>query len=153
MLNIYVDADACPVKQEVARVATRYHLAVTYVANARMRIPEHPGARLVVVADHPDAADDWIVEHAERDDIVITTDIPLASRSVDRQARVIDPTGRIYTEENVGHALATRNLLADLRDGGAENLGGPPPFQPKDRSRFLQSLDQVVQAIRRSHDG
>ncbi len=150
MLRIFVDADACPVKQEVARVAQRYSLKVTFVANARMRIPELPGAELVVVADHLDAADDWIVDHAEAQDIVITTDIPLAARSVDRGARVIDPSGRIYTEENVGHALATRNLLADLREGGAEFLGGPPPFQNKDRSRFLQSLDQVVQQIRRS---
>ena len=90
-----------------------------------------------------------LVEHAAPDDIVITTDIPLAARSVDVQARVIDPTGRIYNEDNVGHALATRNLMTDLREGGNEQLGGPPPFQAKDRSKFLQSLDQVIQAIKR----
>jgi len=150
MLKVFVDADACPVKQEVARVAQRYRLKVTFVANARMRIPDLPGGELVVVADHLDAADDWIVAHAATDDVVITTDIPLAARCVDKGARVIDPTGRIYTDENVGHALATRNLLADLRAGGAEQLGGPPPFRDRDRSRFLQSLDQVVQALRRA---
>ena len=153
VLTIYVDADACPVKQEVAKVARRYRLPVTFVANARMRIPELVGARLEVVGDHPDAADDWIVSHAAPCDIVITTDIPLAARCVDRQTRVIDPTGRIYNEDNVGHALATRNLLSDLRESGAEQLGGPPPFQAKDRSRFLQSLDQVVQSIRREQTG
>jgi len=150
MLNIFVDADACPVKQEVVKVAKRYQLTVIFVANCRMRLPEYAQARLEVVADHLDAADDWIVEQAGENDIVITSDIPLAARSVDIQARVIDPSGRIYDEDNVGHALATRNLMADLREGGAE-LGGPPPFQPKDRSRFLQSLDQVVQNIRRSN--
>jgi len=149
MLDIYVDADACPVKQEVARVAQRYQLSVTFVANTRMRLPDMRESRLVVVNNDPDAADNWIVSSVQPEDIVITTDIPLASRCIDAKARVIDPTGRIYTEENVGHALATRNLLADLRDAGAQ-LGGPPPFQAKDRSRFLQSLDQVVQAIRRT---
>ncbi|PLY02208.1 MAG: YaiI/YqxD family protein [Desulfuromonas sp.] len=150
MLTIYVDADACPVKQEVVKVAKRYSLPVIFVANSRMRLPEYAQGRLEVVADHLDAADDWIVEQAGKDDIVITSDIPLASRSVDVQARVIDPSGRIYNEDNVGHALATRNLMADLREGGTE-LGGPAPFQAKDRSRFLQSLDQVVQQVRRDN--
>jgi len=149
MLDIFVDADACPVKQEVNKVARRYGLNVTFVANTTMRLPQQSGTRLQVVDDTPDAADDWIVAHATAGDIVITTDIPLAARCVDVQARVITPSGRIYDEDNVGHALATRNLLADLREGGSEQLGGPPPFQQKDRSRFLQSLDQVVQSIKR----
>jgi len=149
MTTVFVDADACPVKQEVVKVAKRYQLPVIFVANSRMRLPEYSLARLEVVADHLDAADDWIVQKAGENDIVITSDIPLAARSVDVRARVVDPSGRIYNEDNVGHALATRNLMADLREGGAE-LGGPPPFQPKDRSRFLQSLDQIIQNIRRS---
>lgn len=149
MLNIFVDADACPVKPEVAKVAKRYQLNVTYVANSSMRIPEQAGSRLQVVADHLDAADDWIAMHSSSGDIVITSDIPLAARCVDNQARVIDPSGRIYDEDNVGHALATRNLMSDLREGGVEQLGGPPPFKAKDRSKFLQSLDLVIQAIKR----
>ena len=149
MLDIYVDADACPVKQEIARVADRYSLNVIYVANARMRVPERPRVRLEVVGDQADAADDWIVAHAGSRDIVVTGDIPLAARCIDVEARVIDPGGRIYDADNVGHALATRNLLADLREGGVELYGGPPPFQAKDRSKFLQNLDRVIQKIKR----
>lgn len=149
MLEIYVDADACPVKSEVSKVARRYRLNVTLVANARMRVTDPDIARLVVVNGDINAADDWIAEQVATGDIVITADIPLAARCVKRGARVLGPTGVEFSDANVGQALATRDLLAELRDAGAM-LGGPPPFQPRDRSRFLQSLDQIVQNIKRS---
>ena len=150
MLHIYVDADACPVKREVYRVAGRYRLSVTLVANSWMRIPDEPGISLKVVEDDFDAADDWIVNHVEQDDIVITADIPLASRCMEKGARALGPTGRPFTEDNIGEAVATRDLLAVLR-GGGEITGGPAPLEKKDRSRFLQSLDEVIQSIRRKH--
>ena len=150
MLKIYVDADACPVKQEVYRVAKRYHLDVTLVANAWMRIPNEPGITLELVEEGLDAADDWIVEHVQAHDIVITADIPLASRCLKAGARVIGPSGKPFTEDNIGEAVATRDLLSDLRDAG-EITGGPPPLKKRDRSRFLQHLDEVIQAIRRKH--
>lgn len=150
MLHIYVDADSCPVKQEVYRVARRYELNVTLVANAWMRTPDHPGIALEVVDDGFDAADDWIVDHVETDDIVITADIPLASRCMQNGARAIGSTGRPFTEDNIGEAVATRDLLAVLR-GGGEITGGPPPLTKRDRSRFLQTLDETIQSIRRKH--
>jgi uncharacterized protein YaiI (UPF0178 family) len=146
--QIYVDADACPVKPEIFKVARRYHLQVMLVSNARMRVTDPDIATLIIVDGALDAADDWIVEHVAAGDIVITADIPLASRCVKRGARVLAPTGFEWSDANVGHALATRDLLAELRDAGAL-LGGPPPFQPRDRSRFLQSLDQIIQALAR----
>lgn len=149
MLHIYVDADACPVKQEVYRVATRYRLEVTLVANSWMRIPSDRRLSLKVVGDRLDAADDWIAEQAEPGDIVITADIPLASRCLKAGASVIGTTGKPFTEDNIGSAVATRDLLADLR-GAGEITGGPPPIARRDRSRFLQSLDAAIQAIRRS---
>lgn len=148
MLHIFIDADACPVKQEVYRVARRYRLAVTLVAGMRMRIPEEPDLELVVVGQNPDAADDWIVDHVEADDIVITGDIPLAARCLAKQARVLGNTGNPFTPDNIGPLLATRNLLAHLREGG-EVHGGPRPFEPRDRSRFLRGLDETVNQIRR----
>ena len=147
-MRIYVDADACPVKQEVYRVAGRYGLGVTLVANSWMRAPHDPSISLEVVGDGFDAADDWIVEQVQADDIVVTADIPLASRCLKVGARVIGPIGKAFTEENIGEVLATRDLLADLR-GAGEITGGPPPLEKRDRSRFLQSLDNVIQAIRR----
>ncbi len=150
MLHIYVDADACPVKQEVYRVARRYELDVTLVANAWMRTPDDPGIKLEVVEDSFDAADDWIVDSVEADDIVITADIPLASRCMEKGARALGSTGRPFTEDNIGEAVATRDLLAVLR-GGGEITGGPPPMTKRDRSRFLQALDEVIQSIRRTH--
>ena len=146
---IYVDADACPVKQEVYKVARRYRLEVMLVANSRMRVTDPDIARLVVVDGGINAADDWIVDQLAKDDIVITADIPLASRCVKREARVLAPTGYEWSDANVGHALATRDLLTGLREAGAM-LGGPPPFQPRDRSRFLHSLDQIIQSLVRS---
>lgn len=151
MLHVYVDADACPVKQEVYRVARRCGLKVTLVANAAMRIPDEARISLQVVGDGFDAADDWIVEHVEPCDIVVTADVPLASRCLAKGARVVGPTGKPFTESNIGVAVATRDLMADLR-GAGEITGGPPPITKRDRSRFLQSLDEAIQAIRRARD-
>ena len=150
MLHIFVDADACPVKPEVYKVALRYRLDVTLVANSRMRVPSEGSVALVVVEGGFDAADDWIAEQVQPDDIVITADIPLASRCLKEGAKVIGPTGKPFTEANIGDVLATRDLLTDLR-GAGEITGGPPPLGPRDRSRFLQELDQAIQSIRRKN--
>jgi uncharacterized protein YaiI (UPF0178 family) len=148
LLHIFVDADACPVKREVYRVANRYSLDVTLVANSWMRIPDERWIALQVVEDGFDAADDWIVERVQPDDIVVTADIPLASRCLKAGARVIGPTGKPFTENNIGQAIATRDLLSELR-GAGEITGGPPPLEKRDRSRFLQQLDEMIQSIRR----
>ena len=148
MLHIYIDADACPVKQEVYRVAKRYGLDVTLVANSWMRVPDERWLRLEVVGEGFDEADDWIVDHVEADDIVVTADIPLASRCIKEGASVIGTTGKPFTENNIGSVLATRDLLSELR-GAGEITGGPPPLQKRDRSRFLQALDEAIQTIRR----
>ena len=150
MLNIFIDADACPVKKEVYRVANRYSLNVTLVANSWMRVPNERWIALEVVGDGLDTADDWIVEHVQPYDIVVTADIPLASRCLKEGARVIGPTGKPFTEDNIGQAVATRDLLSELREAG-EITGGPPPLKKHDRSRFLQQLDEVIQAILRKH--
>ncbi len=150
MLHIFVDADACPVKQEVYRVASRYRLDVTLVANSWMRVPNERWIALEVVENGFDAADDWIIEHVQPHDIVVTADIPLASRCLKEGARVIGTTGKPFTEDNIGEAIATRDLLSELRVGG-ELTGGPPPQTKRDRSRFLQHLDNVIQSIRRKH--
>ena len=150
MLHIFVDADACPVKEEVYRVAIRYHLDVTLVANARMRVRNEPWLTLKIVADGLGAADDWIVERVQPHDIVITADIPLASRCLKQGARVIGPTGKPFRDDNIGQAVATRDLLSELRVAG-ERTSGPPPLNKRDRSRFLQELDEVIQSIRRKH--
>lgn len=149
MLHIYIDADACPVKQETYLVAKRYSLNVTLVANARMRIPTERWISLEVVDAGFDAADDWIADNVQSKDIVITADIPLASRCLQAGARVIGTSGKQFTENNIGDAVATRDLLAELR-GAGEITGGPPPLTKRDRSRFLQALDEVIQSIRRS---
>jgi len=149
LLKIYVDADACPVKQEVCRVAKRYRLNVTFVSNSRMLIPDQEVAKLVVVEGQFDAADNWIVEHVSKDDIVVTADTPLAYRCVKSGAQVLGPTGRVLSDVNIGQVLATRDLLSKLREAGTM-IGGPPRFQKRDRSRFLQSLDQIVQNIKRT---
>ncbi|MCD6293619.1 MAG: YaiI/YqxD family protein [Deltaproteobacteria bacterium] len=149
-MHIFVDADACPVKQEVYRVASRCGLDVTLVANSRMRVPNEPWIALEVVKNDPDAADDWIVEHVQDYDIVVTADIPLANRCLKKSARVIGTTGKPFTEDNIGHSVATRDLLSKLRDAG-EMTGGPPPLKKRDRSRLLQQLDEVIQSIRRQH--
>ncbi|MCD6292399.1 MAG: YaiI/YqxD family protein [Deltaproteobacteria bacterium] len=148
MLNIFIDADACPVKPEVYRVASRYHLDVTLVANSWMRIPNEQWITLEVVADGPDVADDWIVEHLQPFDIIVTADILLASRCLKGGACVIGSTGKSFTENNIGDAVAIRNLLSELRSAG-EMTGGPPPLKKGDRSCFLHQLDEVIQTIRR----
>jgi uncharacterized protein YaiI (UPF0178 family) len=148
LLHIFIDADACPVKQEVYRVAGRYGLDTTLVANARMRIPNEPSISLKVVKDGFDAADDWIVQQVLPHDIVVTSDIPLASRCLQRGAHAIGPKGKPFTENNIGDAVATRDLLSELR-GTGEITGGPPPMTKRDRSRFLQKLDEMIQKIRR----
>jgi uncharacterized protein len=145
--KILVDADACPVKQEVYRVAKRYGLEVTLVANSPMHVPAEDWIKLVVVSDQFDAADDWIVQYAAKNDIVVSGDIPLASRCLKKGARVVEPKGRIYTDDSIGDILATRDLMYHLRDIGVMT-GGPAPFEKRDRSRFLHSLDTIIQAIR-----
>lgn len=146
--KIIIDADACPVKEEVYRVAMRYGLKVTLVANSRMRVPAVDWLEHVVVSGGFDAADDWIAENVAENDIVIAGDIPLASRCLQKGARVISPRGQIFTEDSIGEALATRNLLSHLREMGTM-LGGPAPFEKRDRSRFLQSIDNVIHAVRK----
>ena len=146
---MYVDADACPVKEEVYRVAARYESPVILVANSRMRVPEGGAVTLVLVAGGQlDSADDWIAARAGARDIVVTADIPLASRCVAAGARVVDPRGRVFTEDSVGDALATRNLMSQLREVGAVT-GGPAPHARRDSSLFLQKLDELIQKIRR----
>ena len=153
MSTIFVDADACPVKVEIYRVAERYHLNVCVVSNHPMRTPRAPWIEPVVVGARFDAADNWIAAQAACDDIVITGDIPLAARCLKKGARVIGPKGHVLTDANIGEALATRELSAHLRDLGIVN-GGPTPFQRKDRSRFLQRLDATVRSIgRQDEDG
>lgn len=148
MLHIFVDADACPVKPEVYRVAGRHRLAVTLVANAWMRIPPEPSIQLEVVKDGFDAADNWIVEQVQPGDIVVTADILLAGRCLDKGARAIGPSGKPFTPDNIGMAVAGRELMAELRVTG-EITGGPPPLTRRDRSRFLEQLDNLIQSIRR----
>ena len=140
--HIYVDADACPVKAETVKVAERHGLPVVFVANAWLSVPRAPRVRVQVVPGAFDAADDWIVEHLQRNDVVVTTDIPLASRCLKLGARVLRPSGKPFTDDNIGDALATRELMTDLRAYGVG--GGPPPFGPKDRSRFLDALELVL---------
>jgi hypothetical protein len=147
LLVIFVDADACPVKQEVYRVAKRYGLKVTLVSNSWMRTPHEDWLEMVVVDGQFDAADDWIVEHVSENDIVISGDVPLASRCLGKGAKVVAPTGHVFTQDNIGEALASREFLSYLRDLGAIT-GGPPPFEKRDRSRFLHRLDETIQAVR-----
>jgi hypothetical protein len=148
-LRLYVDADACPVKPEIYRVAQRTGVHVIIVAGSWMRIPSLPNIALQVVDQGFDAADDWIVGQAGRGDIVVTADIPFAARCLERGASVLAPTGRAFTESNIGDAMATRNLLSEMRGAGLDP-GGPPPFDARDRSRFLQALDHAIQALRRA---
>ena len=145
MIEIYIDADGCPVKDQVYQVARRYELKVYVVSNSQMRIPQHEFVELIVVNDHIDAADDWIVTRMAENDVLVTADIPLASRCLAKGGRALDPKGRIFTNSSIGDALANRDLSAYLRTIG-QMTGGPAPFQKRDRSRFLQGLDNVIQA-------
>jgi uncharacterized protein YaiI (UPF0178 family) len=158
-ISIFVDADACPVKAEVYRVAERHALRqvaikVFVVSNSPIAIPrEYIGTGLierVVVGDGMDVADNWIAERTKRGDIVVTADVPLAARGVKAGAAVIAPNGKPFTESSIGNVLATRNLMADLRSAGAIT-GGPQPFSPRDRSQFLSALDQAI--VRLTRDG
>ena len=149
MTTLYVDADACPVKDEVYRVAGRYGLQVFVVCNSWIRVPADPRISLVVVEEGPDVADDWIAERAGPGDIVITADIPLAQRALSRGAQALHPAGRPFTGDNIGGALASRAIGEHLRSMG-EITGGPKAFAPADRSRFLQALDAAVVKARRA---
>jgi uncharacterized protein YaiI (UPF0178 family) len=151
VFRILVDADASPVKQEVYRVAKRYGLKVVLVANSLINIPRENWIELKVVSGQLDAADDWIADHANRNDIVITGDIPLASRILKKDARVVSPMGIIFTDSSIGNALATRDLKTHLRNIGI-NTDGPASFTKKDRSVFLQSLDRLIQTIRKAKE-
>ena len=146
--RIYVDADACPVKDEIYRVALRHGLPVSVVAGNFIRVPHDPLIERVAAGSGMDAADDWIAERAGKGDIVITSDIPLASRCVKAGAEVIAPNGKPFTESSIGMALAVRNLMTDLRSSG-EVTGGPKSFDPRDRSTFLSTLDQAIRRIQR----
>ena len=149
MTRLYVDADACPVKEEVYRVARRCGLAVSVVSNAFIRVPPEPMIEAVVVDAGPDVADDWIAERAGAGDIVVTADIPLAARCLAAGAAAIAPNGRPFTSDSIGSAMAGRAIGEHLRSMG-EITGGPKPFGPADRSRFLSALDAAVQRARRA---
>ena len=142
-IDIYIDADACPVKDEVYRVAQRYNLHTHVVANAYIHVPAHPKISRTVVEAGPDVADDWIAEHALPGDVVITNDIPLAERVLRVGAAAIAPNGRPFTVDSIGSAIAQRAIMEQIRSTGAIT-GGPKPFDRTDRSRFLQSLDETI---------
>lgn len=144
MIAIFVDGDGCPVKDETYVVATRYGIRVALVANSRLGVPAGFGVEMVLVAQGPDAADDWIVENVRPGDVVVTADIPLAARCLEAGGRVLGTNGRIFSEDSIGDLLATRDLKAQLRGAGVVS-GGPPPMSAKDRSRFLSKLDELVQ--------
>ncbi len=143
MTRIFVDGDACPVKGEVLKVAARFDLEVFLVSNQWLRMPVGPKVTKQVVPEGADAADDWIVENAARGDLVITSDIPLASRSLEKGAEALGPTGRAFTTENIGMALAMRDLKSQLRETGADR-GFNPSFTARDKSSFLNSIDKIL---------
>ncbi|AOG02508.1 hypothetical protein BSY18_2347 [Blastomonas sp. RAC04] len=147
-MMILVDADACPVKDEIYRVALRHGVAVMIVSNSPIRIPDHPLIGRTVVGDGFDAADDWIAERTDARTVVITSDILLADRCIKQGAVVISPTGKPFTANSIGSAIATRAIMADLRAGG-DIVGGPAPFGKTDRSRFLQVLDETLVRLKR----
>ncbi len=149
MLDIYIDADGCPVKDETYKVAERYQLKVFVVANKFLNVPQDARVQMIVASSGFDAADDWIVEHAQKGDIVITADILLAERCVKKQVRAIGSKGIEFTEDSIGSAVATRELMQNLRHMG-EVRGGPAPMEKKDRSKFLGTLDQVIQQLKRN---
>ena len=148
-ISLYIDADACPVKAEIYRVAERYALKVYVVSNSYINVPRDPRIERVVVSDGFDAADDWIAERVGPRDIVITSDIPLADRSLKKGAAAIGSTGVAFTTSSIGMAMASRELMSNLRAMG-EATGGPKPMSPRDRSRFLSTLDETIQKLRRA---
>ena len=148
-MQIFVDADACPVKEEAAKVAARHGLVIHYVSNSHMRLPFGDNVKRVVVSDGADAADNWIAEQCVIGDIVITADIPLASRTLKKGAMVISHVGKPFTPDSIGMALAMRDLMSQLRETG-EVRGNNLVFTPSDRSRFLQGLENIIQALKRA---
>ena len=151
-ISVFVDADACPVKAETYRVAQRHGLRVYVVANSPIAVPRTPLVERIVVGGEPDAADNWIAERAHRGDVVVTADVPLASRCVKAGADVVAPNGRAFTEVSIGLTLATRDLLHELRAAG-EVTGGPRPFSPRDRSSFLSALELAIVRLKRAGFG
>lgn len=147
-IQIYIDADACPVKEETYKVAARYKMKTYVVANSYMRVPLDPLVEMKVVSGTFDAADDWIVESVTDRDIVITADILLAERCVKKKARVLGPKGVEFTDDNIGSAVASRELMQNLRHMG-EMRGGPAPMDQRARSQFLGKLDQIIQSLKR----
>ena len=147
-IKIYIDGDGCPVKEETYKVAFRYQIPVIVVANKAINIPLHPLVSMQVVSQGPDEADNWIAENIQQNDICITADIPLADRCLKKSAKVLNVRGEEFTEDMIGDAIATRELMRHLRELG-EMKGGPPPFEKRDRSAFLGSLDRIIQAIKR----
>lgn len=149
-IQILVDADACPVKEEIYRVADRHQVAVLIVSNSPFRVPDHPLVSRVVVSDAFDAADDYIAERTGSRTVVVTSDILLADRCVKAGAAVVGSNGKPFTADSIGAAVATRAIMADLHAGmGTENIGGPPPFSKADRSRFLSALDEILVRLKR----
>jgi uncharacterized protein YaiI (UPF0178 family) len=148
-LRVLVDADACPVKEEIYKVAFRQEVPVAIVSNSHLRVPPHPLIERVVVGASFDAADDWIAEAAGPATVVVTADILLADRCLKAGAAVIAPNGKPFTASSIGAAVATRAIMADLRSGMGEGIGGPPPFAKTDRSRFLSALDEALVRLKR----
>lgn len=144
MPEIFIDADACPVKDEIYAVAARHGVPVVVVANQRMYVPQDLGVEMIVVEQGPDVADDWIVEEVREFDVVITSDLPLAARCIPLGARVVSPNGREFDADSIGNLVATRDLKADLREGGVSS-GGPRPMTSRDRSRFSSKLEEMIQ--------
>ncbi|MBT0670322.1 YaiI/YqxD family protein [Novosphingobium profundi] len=152
-IRILVDADACPVKEEIYKVAERYKVPVVVVSNQIIRIPQSPRVSRKIVSDAFDAADDWIAENTARGSVVVTNDILLADRCLKAGGEVLAANGKAFTMASIGGAIATRAIMADLRAGG-DQLGGPPPFSKQDRSRFLSALDQtLVKLLRAAQSG
>ncbi|MEE9329749.1 MAG: YaiI/YqxD family protein, partial [Parvularculaceae bacterium] len=145
---VWIDADACPVKEEVYKVIFRHNVPVKLVSNSYLRVPRHQLIEMIVVSDSFDAADDWIAERADSGSVVVTADIPLADRCLKAGAVVLKSTGQPFTTDMIGTALATRAIMADLRSGG-DQIGGPPPFSKQDRSRFLSALDEAIVGLKR----
>ena len=150
MIKIYVDADACPVKNEVERVATRHNLETYMVCDGGIRPSLNPLIQLVVVNQGADAADDWIADHIKKSDICITNDIPLAGRCLKKKAFALKPNGKSYTDDNIGIALATREIMEKIRETG-EMTGGPPPFSKADRSKFLDQMEMTVLKAKKTY--
>ena len=148
-IRILVDADACPVKDEVYKVTLRHELPVTIVANSFLRVPQHRLITRIMVAEGPDVADDWIAERADAKAIVITSDILLAQRCLEKRARVLSPKGQAFTENSIGQQVATRAIMEGLRATG-EQTSGPAAFKPADRSRFLSALEVEIQKLKRA---